>query len=208
MENFIIQNTNDFNNYLMQLISLEESTDESENKCLITGEPLNKHSVTLMCKHSFNYVPLINEIRNQKKINSLEVTHLRAYHIKCPYCRNIQNGVIPYCPEVFNIKLKGINWPPAKLYRGNKCEAIYKSGKRKGEVCNKPCCGKYCTRHKNYCIKVTNKKTKKTVSEKITCTAILMSGKRKGQICGAICKSNASKTSKLCGRHNKLLNKT
>ena len=55
----------------------------------------------------------------------------------------------------------------------NNCEAVLKVGKRKGQVCNKPCMEKYCNYHKNY----------KTTEDITTCSAILKSGKRKGETC-------------------------
>jgi hypothetical protein len=116
MNNFVVENNNDFNNYLMKLISLDDlDGEEDENVCLISGNPLNEYSIPLACGHKFNYIPLINEIKNQKKYSKLEITRLKPFHIKCPYCRNIQKGVIPYYEKIFKPKLKGINWPPCKL---------------------------------------------------------------------------------------------
>ena len=74
---------------------------------------------------------------------------LSHYQIKCPYCRTIHNGVLPYRDNLYQNKLRGINWPPSKVLKTKKCTAIIKSGKRKGEPCNKWCVGKFCSRHEN-----------------------------------------------------------
>jgi hypothetical protein len=197
MENFIINNTNDFNMYLMQLISDDESkSDMNDNKCLITNEQLKDNNVKLACGHKFNYVPLIEEFINQKCNKShYEVTHLSRFDLKCPYCRNIQRGTIPYYPNLYENKINGINWPPSKVSLNNYCKATFKSGKRKGEVCNKKCLNDYCKRHSKVKLKVSNE---------ILCIKILKSGKRKGEMCNCKCKSEESKKNKLCKRHLKI----
>ena len=199
MENFIINNTNDFNMYLMQLISDDENkSDMNDNKCLISNDELTDYNIKMTCGHKFNYIPLIEEFVNQKRNKShYEVTHLSTFQLKCPYCRNIQKGTIPYYPELFGEKIRGINWPPSKLIRNNFCKAVFKSGKRKGEQCNKRCFGDYCKRHS---------KSKKLVSSdnEILCIKILKSGKRKGEMCNCKCKSEESKKNKLCKRHLKI----
>lgn len=97
MENFIINNTNDFNIYLMKLISDDENkSDINDNKCLITNDELIANSVKMSCGHKFNYIPLIEEFINQKCNKShYEVTYLSRFELKCPYCRNVQKGTIP-----------------------------------------------------------------------------------------------------------------
>ena len=88
----------------------------------------------IKCKHSFNYKYLFNELKHQKMYNGLEITHLSKRQIKCPYCRTIQNGLIPW-KEGF-AKVKGVNDPPSLYYKGNKCSYCLKSGKRKGATSN------------------------------------------------------------------------
>ena len=67
MDNFVIENTDDFNLYLMQLISKSEDNNNDDDKvCLITNEKLTDNYITMACKHKFNYIPLINEFLNQK----------------------------------------------------------------------------------------------------------------------------------------------
>lgn len=200
MQNFIINNTSDFNKYLMELISEddnEKKSDINDNLCLISNEPLVDNYVTMACGHKFNYIPIIDEFINQKKNPvHFEVTRLKNYELKCPYCRNIQKGTIPYYGSIYTPKIKGINWPPSRMYCNNTCKSIIQSGKRKGEVCGKKCVGDFCARHN----KIKNKKAKKTL---VKCTQILKFGKRKGMTCGAICKTDECIKHHLCKRHIK-----
>ena len=189
----MFNSTEDFNEQLLLLLCQSKEEENTENNCLISGEPLNDDHVILKCKHKFNYEPLMNELINQKQYSQLEIIHLRQYDIKCPYCRHVQNGVIPY-NEKYNIdKISGINWPPSKQYKGNKCCAILKSGKRKGEKCGKSCSGMYCTRHVP--------KVNQVETPQFSCMCILKSGKRKGEMCGAKCIGTDSIQAKMCKRH-------
>ena len=114
--NKMIQTMN-FNDLLM--MSLDDSDEEDdENTCLISGEKLDETCIKLKCKHSFNYKYLFNELKHQKMYNGLEITHLSKRQIKCPYCRTIQNGLIPW-KEGF-AKVNGVNGPPSLYYKGNK----------------------------------------------------------------------------------------
>ena len=93
---YIIEDDIDFYKLLK-----EEDINLSNNYCLISHEPLDENHVTLTCNHSFNYTALYNEVIKQKtKINTLEITDLKINEIKCPYCRNIQNGLLPKLPKV------------------------------------------------------------------------------------------------------------
>ena len=72
--------------------------EENSNICLITKEPLEENYIKLKCGHSFNYIPLYNEINRQKRLNnqSMDDRRLLINQIKCPYCRSIHNYLIPY----------------------------------------------------------------------------------------------------------------
>ena len=136
-------------NFSEELLSLicEENKKivNDENICLISRNELKKDYVKLECGHKFNYDELLNEIINQRKKNNLEVQKLKVTQIKCPYCRNIQNNLIPY-NENYK-KVKYVNWIEEE-HTENFCIAILKSGKRKGFQCG---CfakyGNYCGRH-------------------------------------------------------------
>ena len=170
---------------------LEEDDDDYENCCLIDGQSLDENRIELKCKHKFNYLSLLNEIQMQKKKNLLETQKIKSYEIKCPYCRSVHSGVLQYKSEIFEKKIKGVNWPPSKVLKFKSCAALLKSGKRKGELCGKSCVDEFCNQH--------NKTKKTSVNIKVgpTCTAIIKSGKRKGVVCGCKAKKNTS----FCGRH-------
>jgi len=79
----------------------KESSPKDDASCLISGAPLGEYSVTLNCNHTFNYLPLYNELTTQKCVkNTLEVIKLGVNQLKCPYCRTIQNGILPFHPEL------------------------------------------------------------------------------------------------------------
>ena len=77
MENAI--STNNFNEQLYLMISsLQSTSDEEENMCLITDMPLKENYVKLECGHRFNYNAIFNEVKKQKCMyNHLEVTRLK-----------------------------------------------------------------------------------------------------------------------------------
>lgn len=71
----------------------------NDNLCLISKSPLTEHYVKLHCGHKFNYVPLYNDIVNHKlKFNTMETSQgqLKKHQIRCPYCRKIQNELMPF----------------------------------------------------------------------------------------------------------------
>ena len=74
------------------------STDD--NICLISKEKLHPNHITLKCNHKFNYMPIYKEVLYQKtKSNTMyEVTKLQPYQIKCPYCRTVNNKLLPFIP--------------------------------------------------------------------------------------------------------------
>jgi len=172
-----------FNEELLALIGEKEKKEEE--LCLIDGTQLKDQFVKLKCSHKFNYISILNEIKMQKKYNNLETQKLNPYQIKCPYCRTIHNGILPYYEILFNKKIRGVNWPPSKVLKSNKCQSVLKSGKRKGEQCLKPCINKHCGRHDKIKLAAPG------------CGVLLKTGKRKGEKCGCKCKKDSEK----CGRH-------
>jgi hypothetical protein len=87
-----------------------EVNNTSDGKCLITNENLTNGYVTLLCNHSFNYIPLYNDLVNHKKSLSLETQYLKTNEIRCPYCRNKQSVLIPYYDMVGVKKTIGVNY--------------------------------------------------------------------------------------------------
>lgn len=141
-------NTNEFNKILYEkLFENDDSDDDDTDKCLITMEKLDNNSIKLVCGHKFNYIPLYKELENQKIKNNLEITRTSYYQVKCPYCRTIQDGLIPYNKNFPELKLRGVNSPNSQCFKPNKCSKILKSGKRKGETCNISCYHEFCGIH-------------------------------------------------------------
>jgi len=108
MASYIIEEGINFNEELHKETA---ATSDDTNVCLISGAPLEGNFVVLSCMHKFNYLPLYNDVLNhKKKFNTLEPKHLRVNELRCPYCRNIQTGLLPYY-ELPGVRLlHGINW--------------------------------------------------------------------------------------------------
>ena len=175
--NYFLEGGGDFNSELLKAIC---SSDKDFNSCLITAMPLEKDHITLSCNHKFNYKSIFEEVTKQKKGSLLETQKLAKNQIKCPYCRSVQNGILPYA-GLFS-KTKGINWPPKYSYSTKKCIALIKSGKRKGERCNV-----YCFKDKCY------------LHDKIKiCKGVFKSGKNKGKSC-----TYKARVGDFCKIHNK-----
>jgi hypothetical protein len=200
----------DFNSQLYKLLSDQNEVDD--NVCLITNLPLEHEYITLQCDHKFNYKSIFNEISKQKcHYNQLEVTRLKKNQIKCPYCRNIQGGLLPY--KTGFLKTKFVNHPEKMQYLPNSCVYPFLSGKKKGEWCGKKCSEKYCKNHKRI---VDNRKTKVescpkppqniiiTLPLNVGCKYIYKRGPKKGTSCP--CKKIFN--SEVCKRHWKQVQKT
>jgi len=145
---------NEFFNLLKEDLINDIVEDDYDNMCLISGNRLNETKVQLLCGHSYNYIPLYKEVINQKRGIG---NNLKCFQIKCPYCRDIQNKILPL-KELDDVnKIYGVNYPKKYCLMQNKCNIILKSGKRKGEICNRLCDEEMCTYHISY-MKKKNKK--------------------------------------------------
>lgn len=121
--------------------------NDNENLCMITYETLENDHVILECGHKFNYIPIFKEVYNQKFNSSkLEVQTLFGCQIKCPYCRNIQNSLLPPNEKVEQTNL--VNSPEKHCMKTKFCKYIFRGGCRKGNVCNIRCVTEYCSKHK------------------------------------------------------------
>ncbi len=116
---YIIQGNVNFYDELYK--SLDDSDDEKDNICQITGEPLIDRFVTMECGHKFNYKPLFKEIYRQKyDYGTYTVENLdnknkhklklseKDYYLKCPYCREIQFTILPFYEDLVK---------PNKMYK-------------------------------------------------------------------------------------------
>jgi len=180
-----------FNKLLSSSLSDDdEQLQNNEHICLISQELLDSSHIKLSCSHKFNYNFIYIEIMEQKNnTNLLETQKLKKYQFKCPYCRNIQSGVLPYL-QPYPIKY-GVNFPPSKTIKNNNCEYLFLSGKRKNLKCSLPCTKKYCIQHYH----IIQKRSLKTTNTLI-CSAITKKGTQ--------CKKNAkSPAGKYCLQHLK-----
>ena len=134
------------NNYVVK--------NDLDNRCKITDNKLEDNFIELSCGHKFNYIPLYNEIKYQKTNKysiSYDYTKLCINQIKCPYCRNITNNLLPYFNlyKTHNIEMiKGVNIPSKYSLKINSCQHILKSS---GKLCNNSACvskhGILCNKH-------------------------------------------------------------
>lgn len=184
--------TSMFNNKLLKLLCTNDAdSEEKDNRCLITNNALEADHIELVCKHKFNYVAIFTEICKQKETTKLESTSLKPNQVKCPYCRNVQMGLIPTNPAYPHLESYGVNIPKKLVYKGNKCMSVIKSGKRKDEICGRKCSKVSCSIH----YKV------KPMCMSVLCEAKIKTGKRKGLLCGARCIKECNKVNKKCSRH-------
>ena len=197
------------NDFFNQLKNMNKTNDTSNNNegvvdadadsccCLLTKEPLDNIHIKLTCGHKFNYVPLYREVVMQKTTGMSSTgyytTHsLKRNEIKCPYCRNVQDKLLPYIEYDGVKKMVGVNYP-AKMSMTSQpcmytCSANSKKGKKSAckecavELCN----GTYvCKKHYDACVSsppvtVTSEKEHETND---VCGAILRYGKNKGNPC-------------------------
>lgn len=154
-----MNDTTSFNEELMKLLEQEEESN-NEDLCLISSEKLEENFINLECNHKFNYKYIYNEVHKQKTQPwHSEVNKVKNTQLKCPYCRNIQTGLLPY-REGYS-KVKYVNWPPSLMMLPDECSYIFASGKRKGHVCTKKCNGKYCLSHENIMLRRQKKQLEK-----------------------------------------------
>jgi hypothetical protein len=175
-------------NILNSVLDDTEGDDDDTAKCLISGLPLDNTRVTFPCSHSFNYVPLVSDVLSYFSL------HGRT-RLRCPYCRTLVGGVIPYRPDLLRAYRVGVNGPICECFEKHECTV---EGCHKNATIPIPDGGTYaCSSHYR---KLLNPKKKRTRTQPVnsvvsTCTAILKTGQRKGEPCGA-------KTSTgLCKRH-------
>jgi hypothetical protein len=196
------------------IVSNHTDKNADTNICLITKEPLEPNHITLSCNHKFNYVPLYNEVVNQKnkQNNIYEIAKLSSNQIKCPYCRAITNKLLPYIAYPSVKVIKNVNSYVTTSYNNNPEYFLYAP---KCSHNTKNPCQKYgvyyeaenillCPQHhKTYVTKQKtgnknaetggddrgskDKDSTKGVCKAGDCCAILKSGKNIGKMCGMRC---------------------
>lgn len=196
------------NSFYEELFKQLSSENEiiTENVCLITNQPLEDGFITLECKHTFNYHPIYQEIVRQKYNEfRYETQRVSRNQLKCPYCRNIQNTILPPPKEYFDnnddsLLLTNVNFPFKWCMTPNICDYVYKSGKKKGEKCGTKCFQNHCNTHINILKKREKTRKRKKQPSIYYCSTILSSGKKKGEVCGIKSKHNIDGIH-YCGRH-------
>ena len=172
-----------FFNELNSILKDEETDSDKETNqeiCLTEFGPLDDNAITLACGHTFNYEPLFRDVKQQKQHQEKQQKgYVNVYHkrqllkdnqIKCPFCRSIHNGLLPKIDGYEAIY--GVNSPSRycmKVIKKNKCKHVFKSGIRKGCLCEKPTNGDFCNQH-----------LKKEV---FFCCGIVKTGKNAGHYC-------------------------
>ena len=147
--NLIDYNKDELKNIFNQEIN---SNEDNNDICLISRNNKDDTHIKLLCNHGFNYINILNEVINQKKESRYNHSILKVNQIKCPYCRNIQDYLLPHI-KGFPL-IKGVNSPKKYGLYNHKCCYIFKKGKNKDKPCNSPCNGQYCNSHE----KIINKK--------------------------------------------------
>jgi hypothetical protein len=157
MPKYIIEGGVDFYDELYKSLDIDDDNAVDESKCLITNMPLEEDYVKLQCGHKFNYMPLYNELKKQKKNCNVDNYHANKLLIKCPYCRCFQAELLPEKEGVKPIySINSINKNSADFYNyipfgyfegtcqidpsNNTCSAVYVTKLDNGKC--------YCQAHK------------------------------------------------------------
>ena len=140
--------------------------NDTTEVCLISKEPI-EHKITLPCTHSFDYYYLYQEVIQQK------IRH--NHYFKCPYCRMIYNGTLPYY-EIDEVdRLVNVNYNEKILLQIIKCCDVKCS-----KYGNKYALGNYCKKHH------------KKISE-IKCNGVCKNG--------STCKNKVLSVNSYCKKH-------
>jgi len=229
MNKYIIEDNISFFEELKNTNTKTNNIFDNDKICLITNDLLDtENCVKLDCGHNFNYLPILNELLNQKFFlyNKYDLKHFN-----CPYCRDKFNLILPYKENIFNIMIYGINTLNKEYYIHTNNLKLNVIEKCHNSSCNKlaTCCfykKKYCFTHhlqkKTKIIKQEEKQQEEKKQEdkqeekqedkqqiitpnlqQNTCKAILKTGINKGNQC----KNKVLESNHLfCKRHKNNIN--
>ena len=171
--------------------------------CLLTKEALNDIHVTLNCGHKFNYIPLYKEVVIQKTSAGIMTTNgfynsctLRLNEMKCPYCRRVQDKLLPFFNYDDIKRLRGVNGPESLCMKARMCEHIETSNKRKKKNTKKEmsdsceCNAIHVVNGVHYCKKHYEEQEKQTQND---FAALVVTENKNEDICGVIVKSGKNK---------------
>jgi hypothetical protein len=131
---YIIEDNLDFKTAMENTSDIKKDSVDNEETCLITKQLLTKSHIKLPCGHTFNYMPLYNELYKQKQKNPFEICNLNVNQLKCPYCRKVFDTILPYIQSECIIKTHGVNYPFKFCMKNTvECEWIKKT---KVKCCN------------------------------------------------------------------------
>ena len=133
--------SNEYNEY--------NESNEEYNICLITNVKLNNNYITLKCGHKFNYTPLYYEIVYQKTKKILDNKKLKINEIKCPYCRQVTDQLLPHFKYYNSNLINGVNNPEKYCMKINECSYIKNNIKCTNNACNTKY-GILCNKHFKY----------------------------------------------------------
>tara|TARA_B100000902_G_C27286727_1_gene904841 strand:- start:273 stop:908 length:636 start_codon:yes stop_codon:yes gene_type:complete len=137
MPNYVVEDGIDF----FAELNKNYISNKNEKLCLITNTNLLNNNITLSCNHSFNYLPLFLEIKNQKRYNPNESYMLKKNQVRCPYCRQVSQKLIPYVPPSIVgkgvVRINGVNSPDNLCMNHKICTWKFKTGKKKNCECKK-----------------------------------------------------------------------
>ena len=130
---YIIEDNFDF----FQALKSEAAEPSNEKSCcLITHAPLTYNHVSWPCGHTYNYLPLFNEL-------CLNLT--KTKDLICPYCRKVSEKLMPYIQLPGVTRVLGVNSPDSKCLAGPICQWYGKKTCGKKAVEYKY--GMYCGKH-------------------------------------------------------------
>lgn len=178
----------------------DTNSENEENFCLLTKEPLQHVHIVLACGHKFNYIPLYREVIAQKTIGLSSTGYytshsLKRNEIKCPYCRNVQDKLLPYLECDGVKKMVNVNYPTKLSMTSQLC--MYSANLHSKKSKNSTSCkenaiacrnGIYvCKKHYDACsnahIEHVELNTVSLTPSPSKCGVILRYGKNKGKPC-------------------------
>lgn len=202
----------DFFNKLKYMTQCNESIENVniDSCCLLTKEALNDIHVTLNCSHKFNYIPLYKEVVIQKTSAGMTTNGyynsctLRLNEMKCPYCRRVQDKLLPFLNYDDVKRLRGVNGPESLCMKARMCEHIeinQKSKKKNSKKETSSACECNATHLVNgvlyYCKKhydqQKQEKQEKQEQEQNGSAAVVTSTTVSEDVCGVIIKSGKNK---------------
>tara|TARA_B100001057_G_scaffold198493_1_gene199066 strand:- start:2768 stop:3385 length:618 start_codon:yes stop_codon:yes gene_type:complete len=121
------------------LLKNGDSEADENGICLVTGAPLTENHVTLACGHKFNYGAIYNELRLMREWSGrpYDTNYVGHREMRCPYCREITPGLLPFVPSIVEKRVSGVNAPQAFCIGQVPCQHVLLRGQRKGHACGK-----------------------------------------------------------------------